>query len=86
MSELFLFIALTLSLLVNGLMVYLNYREKQKILDRDKARDLEEYKYYEQDYPREIKHKEKVLKNQRKAKKAKPNPKDTKISKIKDMF
>lgn len=89
MSELFLFIGLVLSLLSNGLLVYLGYKEKQKILDRAKAKDLEEFKYYEQEYPKDTKQKEKTIKKQIKARQQRvkhPDPKDVMANKYRDKY
>jgi len=83
MDGLFWFIALMASLALNGLTAVLSYRKVNKALDRAKARDLEEFKYYEQEYPKEVEHKADVLKETRKAKKKRapsPNPRDIKVA------
>lgn len=66
---LYLFVALILSLLINLAMVYLHYREKEQLQDRLMARDLQEYKHFQEEYPEEVKHKKEVLKDRREAEK-----------------
>jgi len=89
MEGLFWFIALMASLALNGLTIVLSYKKVNKVLDRAKAKDLEEFKYYEQEYPKEVEHKAEVLKGTRKAKKKKafaPNPKDVKTAEYAKQF
>ena len=81
MSELFLFIGLILALIALIVSNFLNYKQINKVLDRAKAKDLEEFKYHEIEYPKEVQHKNETLKEQRKLKKKKapsPDPKDVK--------
>lgn len=62
MSELFLFLALALSLGLNALQQFLHYKEKKGILTKLVAKSLAEAEYYEKEYPKDIKIKEKKLK------------------------
>lgn len=70
------------SLALNGLTGVLCYKKVNKALDRAKARDLEEFKYHELEYPKDVKHKAEVLKENLKAKRKAPppNPKDVKVN------
>jgi hypothetical protein len=62
MSELFLFLALVLSLGLNALQMRLNHKEKKEILTKFMAKSLAEAEYYEKEYPKDVKVKEKKLK------------------------
>lgn len=61
----YLFIALIVSLLINALQLYMHYREKEGIFNRYMSRDYDSYKYYKEEYPIDLKHKEEVLEKKR---------------------
>ena len=62
MGELFLFLALILSLGLNALQLHLHYREKKGLLIKIMAKNLAEAEYYEKEYSKDVKTKEKKIK------------------------
>lgn len=62
MSELFLFLALALSIGLNALQFYLHHKENKGILTKLVAKNLAEAEYFEKEYPKDVKAKEKKLK------------------------
>jgi len=62
MNGLYLFLALVLSIGLNALQFYLHHKENKGILTKIMAKNLAEAKYYEKEYPKDVKAKEKKLK------------------------
>lgn len=58
---LYLFIISVILALTNALQTIFHYREKKQLFDRYMAGDLREYKYFEKDYPNEVKQKKKMF-------------------------
>ncbi|MCD6194266.1 MAG: hypothetical protein J7L26_12515 [Candidatus Aminicenantes bacterium] len=50
----YLFVALVLSIIANIVQVYLHYKEKDEVFNRFMARDYREYRYFKEEYPKEV--------------------------------
>lgn len=65
-SSILFFVALIVSLLLNFAQLILNQREKKDLFNRFMSKDYQEYKYFDKDFPVEVKHKEEMLRKERK--------------------
>lgn len=81
----YLFIALIVALLINGLEIYLHYKEKEDVFDRYMAKSMGEYEYYKKEYPGDVKNKEDKIKADIETKK-RMSPEDRTIDRISEEF
>lgn len=83
---LYWFIVVLLLIAANILQLYLHYREKNQIFDRYMSKDLEEYKHFQEVFPKEVKHREDMLKDVRKNKQRKMTEAERKIQEAANRF
>ena len=83
---LYWFVVVILLIAVNILQLYLHYREKSQIFDRYMSKDLEEYKHFQEIFPKEVKHREEVFKDYQKNKKRKMTETERKIKEAANRF
>jgi len=79
----YLFIALVLSIIANIIQIYLHYKEKDEVFNRFMARDYSEYRYFKEEYPKEV---DLATKEKKEEIKTKQNPKERQKMEIAKRF